>query len=1182
MSAYHDAGADSDGDGDGEGDGNGDGDGEDYDGFSNKRKRNASGLGNLGNTCFMNSTLQCLAHTEPLRRYFIDGGYTSDLNRDNPLGTGGELATEFARLLRQMWGLRGGPSSARGILAGAAGRGSRPNSGSSYGNGYYSSPAAASSSSTGVVYPRDFKYTLGRHAEQFMGYDQHDSQELATYLLDALHEDTNRVTKKPYVEKPEQGEDEPDDVAAEKAWDLHLRREDSRVLESFMGQVKSRVQCPIAGCGRVSTTFDPFMYLSVPIPGATDRTMMVTYVPLDPNEAMKTLSLTLSKMSSVATMQGKIVDLINTQCDNEGDWEDGAGPDRSDLNRPTLPLPPLRAEDVCLADVWSHEVYSFYAANDEVDKIRDNDFTYVYELRSVASIRQEEEEDGSGEEDEGDGQVGEEGRTDARLDASTVERLLDEDDDNFWQAELGRYLSQPTGLVSLTNPARTTHEDRMAFHFKLDRFLRLCQKCPDSLHVSPRPRRKLSQRGEGEVDKNSITVSSWARCAGGKPVTDEDFNGVSDDNSGTSSPNPAATDDGDNEDKLLPNPIDPDAPTLSERCESSSTFRNVDKARDLAVLELCTRRFLRFSRDLAQAKKDKYRDGVAIQVLFKRQQPPPSSADRGGTTTASASSSSSAAVSYSHSGVGIERAFAAPLVMRVSPRTTVFEFRREIGRRLTRALRGGQPVVDERKGTLSDGRSTRCGPLFPLSVLDTRAEVHDRTAAPEAGETVVDNDRYTMDMMRQIPLTYDRKAGPGFRSNNSYRKLGSLLRGPASSGEPVRSVGSLASSVLHHPSTSFASPSDDGESDLVADLVGLHGTVQLHFPPALSGHFDSGEWDRVEDMSPSPDEEDQEKDSDGGDEDNDGDEEEETDKGQGHGRRRQRKGHKKKKRKKKKHVDILDCISKYCQMEQLEETEMWYCSKCKEHVQAWKQFHLYRAPPILIVHLKRFHFSAATHRRDKIDSFVDFPLRGLDLRGEVMQWDRGSEPVYDCYAVSNHYGGLGGGHYTAYALNDDGVWCHFDDSRVTTGVGEREIKSAAAYVLYYKRREADNGAGARASYGGYSLSTLTGGSRKDEANNHGDDNSVRGLDMDGDSPLHEDTVRNLIEEEEDDDEEMDVDSAAGAVASSRGSSQTCPSPMDMFDADDSNGGRQDDMSGSGGGNRLELEFLDQEENPQGQ
>ena len=51
--------------------------------------------------------------------------------------------------------------------------------------------------------PREFKSVLQRFAPQFSGYQQHDSQELVAFLLDGLHEDLNRVIKKPYVEKPE-------------------------------------------------------------------------------------------------------------------------------------------------------------------------------------------------------------------------------------------------------------------------------------------------------------------------------------------------------------------------------------------------------------------------------------------------------------------------------------------------------------------------------------------------------------------------------------------------------------------------------------------------------------------------------------------------------------------------------------------------------------------------------------------------------------------------------------------------------------------------------------------------------------------------------------------------------------------------------------------------------------------
>lgn len=58
------------------------------------------------------------------------------------------------------------------------------------------------SSSSRFCSPRDFKFILGRFAPQFVGYQQHDSQELLAFLLDGLHEDLNRIRKKPYVETP--------------------------------------------------------------------------------------------------------------------------------------------------------------------------------------------------------------------------------------------------------------------------------------------------------------------------------------------------------------------------------------------------------------------------------------------------------------------------------------------------------------------------------------------------------------------------------------------------------------------------------------------------------------------------------------------------------------------------------------------------------------------------------------------------------------------------------------------------------------------------------------------------------------------------------------------------------------------------------------------------------------------
>lgn len=69
-------------------------------------------------------------------------------------------------------------------------------------------------------------------------------------------------------------------------------------------------------------------------------------------------------------------------------------------------------------------------------------------------------------------------------------------------------------------------------------------------------------------------------------------------------------------------------------------------------------------------------------------------------------------------------------------------------------------------------------------------------------------------------------------------------------------------------------------------------------------------------------------------------------------------------------------------------------------------------PEVLVFHLKRFSYSR--YSKNKLDSFVTFPIHNLDLSKYVMSKD-GKPYIYELYAVSNHYGGLGGGHYTAYA-----------------------------------------------------------------------------------------------------------------------------------------------------------------------
>lgn len=161
-------------------------------------------------------------------------------------------------------------------------------------------------------------------------------------------------------------------------------------------------------------------------------------------------------------------------------------------------------------------------------------------------------------------------------------------------------------------------------------------------------------------------------------------------------------------------------------------------------------------------------------------------------------------------------------------------------------------------------------------------------------------------------------------------------------------------------------------------------------------------------------------------------------------------------------LTIYDCITQFIQAERLEKENSWYCSNCKDHKLALKKMDIYKTSTYLILHLKRFKTSRISSygsyfgfssSMKKITSTISFPLKDLDLSNFILEKKNHDAILYDLYAVSNHYGSLEGGHYTAYALNElDGKWYEFDDAHVRR-INEKDIVTSAAYILFYKRKE---------------------------------------------------------------------------------------------------------------------------------
>ncbi|VDM10848.1 unnamed protein product [Wuchereria bancrofti] len=187
-----------------------------------------TGLYNLGNTCFMNSVLQTLFNTIPLRRIFTKNEFFKFVNRHflniqtNKMGTMGVISSVFSAMMDSVW------------------------------SGLFS-----------ALRPQQFLETFAAEVNASLADgQQHDAQEFQIYLLDALHEDTNRVVRRKTFEQNYTGAN----LKAEAAdYNEKLRGfACSPISDIFNCQTVSSLQCN--KCKRQSVTFEELAQLSIEVP----------------------------------------------------------------------------------------------------------------------------------------------------------------------------------------------------------------------------------------------------------------------------------------------------------------------------------------------------------------------------------------------------------------------------------------------------------------------------------------------------------------------------------------------------------------------------------------------------------------------------------------------------------------------------------------------------------------------------------------------------------------------------------------------------------------------------------------------------------------------------------------------------------------------------------------------------
>ena len=159
---------------------------------------------------------------------------------------------------------------------------------------------------------------------------------------------------------------------------------------------------------------------------------------------------------------------------------------------------------------------------------------------------------------------------------------------------------------------------------------------------------------------------------------------------------------------------------------------------------------------------------------------------------------------------------------------------------------------------------------------------------------------------------------------------------------------------------------------------------------------------------------------------------------------------------KSKEINIYDCFEAFRTEEKLEKDNSWYCSNCKKNQEALKKLEIYRAPNILIVQLKRFdckteNIYEGLLKNKKNDSLVVFPIQNLDISKYVVEENSKKDSCYDLCAISQHYGSLSSGHYTALCKNED-EWYTFDDEKISKINNLKYIVTKGAYILIFRKK----------------------------------------------------------------------------------------------------------------------------------
>lgn len=188
----------------------------DYKRFDYYKTKGLTGLKNLGNTCYMNASLQCLSHTMGLTHYFMSKKFKDDISITNEKRVEYHLVLRYLDVISNMW------------------------------------------QHNQIISPKTFKMNLEAFVKRFVGNDQHDAHECIIFMLDVLHRGLC-VNVDMNIRGEVKNESDKLRRLSMEAWRDNFNKEYSFIVENLYGQMHTKMKCP--DCSYSSHNFDPFVCL---------------------------------------------------------------------------------------------------------------------------------------------------------------------------------------------------------------------------------------------------------------------------------------------------------------------------------------------------------------------------------------------------------------------------------------------------------------------------------------------------------------------------------------------------------------------------------------------------------------------------------------------------------------------------------------------------------------------------------------------------------------------------------------------------------------------------------------------------------------------------------------------------------------------------------------------------------